>query len=261
MAFGNKDNLEFLLSVADVLLLDAKTGTQLASATLKSHSMNQTVDTTEIRAGQANDVLATIKNNKTIEITIEDVQQKHDFIAMMLGGKMEDAAASVDAYELPKGIALKSSTELELPQAPKEGETVKVTDATGKGLGTLEGNGSDKVVTVSGEALKATDIVYVSGYAYEAPAKSQKIVIKSDRFAGSYKMVLDEQVFDADMQIIARKQTVFHKVIPNDSFTLDGSSERAEKTASYTFTVALVPGEEELGYILYIPEEEAQKAE
>ena len=211
MAFGTKDNLEFLLSVADVLLLDEK-GNQLASATLKSHSMNQTVDTTEIRAGQANDVLATIKNNKTIEITIEDVQQKHDFIAMMLGSAMEDAAATVDAYELPKGMPLASETTLELAHAPKQGEEVKVTDATGKSLGTLTGNGTDKVVTVSGDALKAGDIVYVSGYAYEAPAKSQKIVIKSDRFAGSYKMVLDEQVFDADMQIIARKQTVFHKV-------------------------------------------------
>ena len=253
MAFGTKDNLEFLLSVADVLLLDDK-GNQLASATLKSHSMNQTVDTTEIRAGQANDVLATIKNNKTIEITIEDVQQKHDFIAMMLGGKMEDAAATVDAYELPKGMPLASETTLELAHAPKQGEEVKVTDATGKPLGTLTGNGTDKVVTVSGENLAKDKIVYVSGYAYEAPAKSQKIVIKSDRFAGSYKMVLDEQVFDADMKIIARKQTVLHKVIPNDSFTLDGSSERAEKTASYTFTVALVPGEESLGYILYIPE-------
>ena len=72
-----KNDMEFLLSVADVLLLDSKTGAQLASATLKSHSMNQSVDTTEIRAGQANDVLATIKNNKTIEVTIEDVQQKH----------------------------------------------------------------------------------------------------------------------------------------------------------------------------------------
>ena len=253
MAFGTKDNLEFLLSVADVLLLDDK-GNQLASATLKSHSMNQTVDTTEIRAGQANDVLATIKNNKTIEITIEDVQQKHDFIAMMLGSAMEDAAATVDAYELPKGMPLASETTLELAHAPKQGEEVKVTDATGKSLGTLTGNGTDNVVTVSGENLAKDKIVYVSGYAYEAPAKSQKIVIKSDRFAGSYKMVLDEQVFDADMQIIARKQTVFHKVIPNDSFTLDGSSERAEKTASYTFTVALVPGEESLGYILYIPE-------
>ena len=255
MAFGNKDNLEFLLSVADVLLLD-KDGHQLASATLKSHSMNQTVDTTEIRAGQANDVLATIKNNKTIEITIEDVQQKHDFIAMMLGSEMVSAVGTVDAYVLPKGMELSSVSELELEHAPKTGENVTVTDAAGQGLGTLSGDGSKTTVPLSGSTLRQGDVVYVSGYAYAAPADSQKIVIKSDQFAGSYKMVLDEQVFDADMQIIARKQTVFHKVIPNDSFTLDGSSERAEKTASYTFTVALVPGEESLGYILYIPEAE-----
>ena len=50
-----KNDMEFLLSVADVLLID-KDGHQLASATLKSHNMTQSVDTTEIRAGQANDV-------------------------------------------------------------------------------------------------------------------------------------------------------------------------------------------------------------
>ena len=80
------------------------------------------------------------------------------------------------------------------------------------------------------------------------------MTIASDKFAGSFRMILDEQVFNADMQIIARKQTVFHKVIPNDSFTLDGSAERAEKTTSYTFTVALEPGREDLGYVLYVPE-------
>ena len=69
-----KNDMEFLLSVADVLLID-KDGNQLASATLKSHNMSQTVDTTEIRAGQRNDVLATIKNNKTIEVTIEEKEK------------------------------------------------------------------------------------------------------------------------------------------------------------------------------------------
>ena len=85
-----------------------------------------------------------------------------------------------------------------------------------------------------------------------------KMAIASDKFAGSFKMVLDEQVFNADMQIIARKQTVFYKVIPNDSFTLDGSAERAEKTTSYTFTVALEQGREDLGYVLYVPEGAAE---
>ena len=53
--------IEFLLSVADVLLLD-KDGNQLASATLKTHNMTQSVDSTEIRGGQRNDVLAFVPN-------------------------------------------------------------------------------------------------------------------------------------------------------------------------------------------------------
>ena len=85
-----------------------------------------------------------------------------------------------------------------------------------------------------------------------------KMAIASDKFAGSFKMVLDEQVFNADMQIIARKQTVFYKVIHNDSFTLERSAERAEKTTSYTFTVALEQGREDLGYVLYVPEGAAE---
>lgn len=237
--------IEFLLSVADVLLID-KDGHQLASATLKSHNMNQTVDTTEIRAGQRNDVLATIKNNKTIEVTIEDVQQQRDFIAMMLGAEVKEGQ-TVDAYVLPQGLVVKNN-KITLPQEPKSGEQVIVEDADGKKIEVqFEG--------ISGTLTAADDtIVYISGYAYSAQAE-QLMTIASDKFAGSYRMVLDEQVFDADMQIIARKQTVFYKVIPNDSFTLDGSAERAEKTISYTFTVALETGRSDLGYIVYLPED------
>ena len=236
--------IEFLLSVADVLLID-KSGAQLASATLKSHNMSQTVDTTEIRAGQRNDVLATIKNNKTIEVTIEDVQQQRDFIAMMLGADVKEGQ-KVDAYVLPQGIEVKEG-KLTLPHVPKSGQTPTVEDEDGEPISVTFENGVADVSQDNGT------ILYISGYAYEADAE-QLMTIASDKFAGSYQMVLDEQVFNADMQIIARKQTVFHKVIPNDSFTLDGSAERAEKTASYTFTVALEPGQEDLGYVLYVPE-------
>ena len=242
--------IEFLLSVADVLLIDKESKAQLASATLKSHNMSQTVDTTEIRAGQRNDVLATIKNNKTIEVTIEDVQQQRDFIAMMLGAEVKEGQ-KVDAYVLPQGIEVKEG-KLTLPHAPKSGQTVKVEDEQGQAVEVsfsgVEGTfGSE-------EAPDNGTILYISGYAYEADAE-QLMTIASDKFAGSYQMVLDEQVFNADMQIIARKQTVFHKVIPNDSFTLDGSAERAEKTISYTFTVALDAGRQDLGYIVYLPED------
>ena len=242
MAKQANHEIEFLLSVADVLLLD-KDGNQLASATLKSHNMTQSVDTTEIRGGQRNDVLATIKNNKTIEVTIEDVQQQRDFIAMMLGAEIQ-AGQKVDAYVLPQGLTVKGG-KVELPHEAKSGETVVYTKPDGTPVEQSE---------IS--SLQDGDIIFCSGYKYEADA--EKMVIASDKFAGSFKMVLDEQVFDADMQVIARKQTVFHKVIPNDPFTLEGSAERAEKTISYTFTVALESGQQDLGYIAYIPVGEAQ---
>lgn len=240
MAKQANHEIEFLLSVADVLLLDDK-GNQLASATLKSHNMTQSVDTTEIRGGQSNDVLATIKNNKTIEVTIEDVQQQRDFIAMMLGAEIQEGA-TVDAYVLPQGLVVNGG-KVELPHPPKAGEQVVYTKADGT------------VIEESAFSSMANgDIVFCSGYAYEAQA--EKMAIASDKFAGSFKMVLDEQVFNEDMQVVARKQTVFHKVIPNDSFTLDGSAERAEKTISYTFTVALEQGQQDLGYVIYINEAE-----
>ena len=242
------DQVEFLLSVADVLLLD-KEGRQLASATLKSHNMSQTVDSTDIRAGQNNDILATIKNNKTIEVTIEDVQQKRDFIAMMMGAEIQ-TGQTVDAYVLPQAIEVGEAGAIVLPQIPKTGERVVVEDATGKVLTTT---GTGQNLTISQNPPAKGTLVYISGYAYETQA-SELMVISSSKFASSYKMILDEQVFDADMQIVARKQTVFHKVLPNDSFTLDGSSERAEKTISYTFTVGLEAGRDELGYVVYIPE-------
>ena len=200
------DQVEFLLSVADVLLLD-KEGHQLASATLKSHNMSQTVDSTDIRAGQNNDILATIKNNKTIEVTIEDVQQKRDFIAMMMGAEIQ-TGQTVDAYVLPQAIEVGEAGAIVLPQEPKTGERVVVEDATGKVLTTT---GTGKNLTISQSAPPKGTLVYISGYAYQTEA-SELMVISSSKFASSYKMILDEQVFDADMQIVARKQTVFHKV-------------------------------------------------
>ena len=200
------DQVEFLLSVADVLLLD-KEGRQLASATLKSHNMSQTVDSTDIRAGQNNDILATIKNNKTIEVTIEDVQQKRDFIAMMMGAEIQ-TGQTVDAYVLPQAIEVGEAGAIVLPQIPKTGERVVVEDATGKVLTTT---GTGQNLTISQNPPAKGTLVYISGYAYETQA-SELMVISSSKFASSYKMILDEQVFDADMQIVARKQTVFHKV-------------------------------------------------
>ena len=139
---------------------------------------------------------------------------------MMLGTKIE-AGATVDAYVMPQGLQVDSTKKIHLPQKPKDPAEVKVTKADGTDVTV---NFTDKESDdLSGQGVNEGDTLFISGYVFEAPADNMKMAIASDKFAGSFKMVLDEQVFDADMQIIARKQTVFHKVIPNDSFTLDGN--------------------------------------
>ena len=57
---------ELLLSVADVTLIELtkdNEGYEYATASLKSHNISQTVDTSEIRAGRKNAVIATLESN------------------------------------------------------------------------------------------------------------------------------------------------------------------------------------------------------
>ncbi len=69
-----------------------------------------------------------------------------------------------------------------------------------------------------------------------------------------YSLVRKAEVSEDTLQV--QRPIVNTSVIPNETFTLDGSAERAEKTTSYTFTVALEPGQDTLGYVLYVPEAE-----
>ena len=65
---------EMLLGVADVLILDDATGMQIASATLSSHTIEQTVDSTDLRGGRTNKLIGRLKTNKSLSVTVEDLQ-------------------------------------------------------------------------------------------------------------------------------------------------------------------------------------------
>ena len=56
------------------------------------------------------------------------------------------------------------------------------------------------------------------------------------------------------MEIIKVKQTIIPLASPDENFSLSGSAEISETTASYTFT-ALASGDCEnlLGYVVYLP--------
>ena len=71
-----------------------------------------------------------------------------------------------------------------------------------------------------------------------------------------FAMYLEESVFNNNMKVIATKTTFFPRVVPESSFTMEGSSELAEQNMTYTFTVSQGEGQTYLGQIIYVPVEE-----
>lgn len=237
---------EYLLDVAKAYLIENATGFECATGTLKSHTISQSVDTSDIRGGQGNELLTRIKTNKTVTITLEDVCHNRDFIAMAMGSKVADGA-NFDTHTVAKDYTVGSAAnEITLKPAPKNGVSkIKYWAADGS---QKEGTVTSGKLTIQG--AKQGDIITVGSYLYTATA-GDLVSISSNKFSGTYTLILEEPVIDLNLEVIAYKKSVFPRVQADDSFELAGGSERGEKTISYTFTALKTPGVDELGYFYY----------
>lgn len=236
---------EMLLGVADVLIIGSN-GLQLASGTLSSHTIEQTVDASDLRGGRQNKIIGRLRTNKGLSVTVEDLQQTKEFQAFMSGSKIVDGA--ITAYSMPKevayvadGITLSPTpapTITKLPCELPDGSKVEGTVTAGK-------------LTVAGAG--AGDKVLIGGYTYQASdAKSFKI--QGGKFAENVTVVLEEDVYDGEtMQIIGVKQTIIPVAAPDENFSLSGSKEIGESTVSYTFTALSSGACDDLGYVVYLP--------
>lgn len=247
---------ELLLSVADITLIDNETKVEYATASLKSHNISQSVDTSEIRAGRKNAVVATLESNKTITVEIEDVHANRDWLAIAMDAELE-SKTSVDVRVLPQKLKVADDLTIELSKAPKHSNDVQVLKDGVK----LETVIVGKQVTLSlpDEAegtiiLEKGDVVTVMSYVYTAPA-ADVMAIGGEGVGRSFAMYMEESVFNNDMKVIATKTTYFPRVVPESSFTMEGSSELAEQNMTYSFTVSQAEGEENLGYIYYVDAE------
>lgn len=244
---------ELLLSVADVTLIDNETKVEYATASLKSHNISQSVDTSEIRAGRKNAVIATLESNKTITVELEDVHANRDWLAIAMDAELA-SKTNVEVRVLPQKLKVDSDKKVILAKEPKVPGDVKFLK-DGVELGATQGVSDKKEFTLSDESagveLHAGDVVTVMSYIYTAQA-ADVMAIGGEGVGRSFAMYLEESVFNNDMAIIATKTTYFPRVVPESSFTMEGSSELAEQNMSYTFTVTQAEGEENLGYIYYV---------
>ena len=240
---------ELLLSVADVVLIDitngAAEGVEYATASLKSHNISQTVDTSEIRAGRKNAVIATLESNKTITVEIEDVHANRDWLAIAMDAEFEEGQ-TVEVRVLPQKLTVATDLSITLAKAPKDSKVTVIRDNGQK----VEVAVSDGKGTVTGAS--AGEVVQVASYLHDATA--DVITVGGEGQGRAFAMYLEESVFNNDMQVIATKTTYFPRVVPESSFSMSGSSELAEQNMTYTFTVAQAEGKDFLGQIFYVNE-------
>lgn len=253
---------EYLLSVADAVLVDEATGVQLATASLTTHNISQSVDITEIKAGQENATYVTLKNNKTITVELTDIQQNRQWFAMQTGADIEELGGgglpNIEAYAFPKTYALPAINvdkfELQLDHTPIVGQIIKVYKAETKEQIEQQHitlNGQTLEIAQAGVAgMNQNDLVVVEAYKYTL-VQGDVIRLKSGKYGKSYRLILDEKVMDSDLEIVGRRQSIFYKVTPDDSFTLSGSTELSEQNQTYTFTVKKHPNYDDLGVIIY----------
>ena len=255
---------EMLLGVADVLILDDITGMQIASATLSSHTIEQTVDSTDLRGGRTNKLIGRLKTNKTLSVTVEDLQQTKEMQALMSGAEIETTPTL--AFTMPKevdyttdGIVLEPKLKDDTPifcydlLTGKQYDTQIVPGGGGNDkLKVGEAGGANTPGNIAQELANGTPVL-LGAYRYDTTTE-ENFSIRSDKFAKNVSVVLEEDVYDGEtMEIIKVKQTIIPLATPDENFSLSGSAEIGETTASYTFT-ALASGDCEnlLGYVVYL---------
>ena len=241
---------ELLLSVADVLLIDLDTKVEYATASLKSHNISQTVDTSEIRAGRNNAVIATLESNKTITVEIEDVHANRDWIAIAMDAEVAPNQ-TVTIRVLPQTLKVDKQGFVKLSRTP---------EAAVKGYNKSQNNAEVSISTEgSVTTAKEGDIILVESYTITTQA--DEIKVGGEGAGRAFAMYMEESVFNNNMKVIATKTTYFPRVVPESSFSMEGSSELAEQNMTYTFTVAQSEGDKFLGQIFYVAVEDEEEAQ
>lgn len=243
------------LKVASVVLTEEKTGMEMYSASLETHSIAQTVGEELIKAGTENETFVRLTKDKEIKVELTDIQQKRDWIATKMGGTLTEQLVEVSAF--PKNYKVQSETVadapvyfVELEQEPKNGvmpkfynkKTNKVIDASNL---TLEG----KRVIIENETFIAGDIIFGASYRYETV--SEAIKIDNAGTTPNFRVELHIPVLHDDMSLAFTKKIVFHKASLGQDWTFDGSTEITKQTTSHTLTVLKSDDYEELGYMVY----------
>lgn len=207
----------------DCTLYDMETGRPVIFFdTLKTSEIAVTSEKVYARGGKGNNKLLTWELNKEATLTIEDALISPKSLELVTGMATQTGAQKITmrqdtVYEngVSKGdlypLTASSTGVIELAFAPNESAAdilvYEVNDDCGTPIDMANATISDKKLTVAAAANKKI-VVY---YTYQSSAETETYTVAADKFSGTYKLVGDTVIRNAN----TGKDEAFQIVIKN----------------------------------------------
>ncbi|MFC3749261.1 hypothetical protein [Paenibacillus sp. GCM10012306] len=228
-------NIWAIKEVALATFYDLKTGkAKVQLQNLKTAGIENTGETKYAVGGRGNSKIVAFSSTRGGKVTLQDCVFTNEVIAMMTGNDIKNAATKV----IQREELVVSGNKATLAHTPVQataglisvyklnpdgthGEELVHTTAT---LVASKYTLAEKVLTFfTGDLADGTEIVAYYKVATDATAKT--ITVSSDKFAGSYKVVLDCLVRDTVNEEDYAAQIVINKAKMEDNWKIDTSAE------------------------------------
>lgn len=187
---GAKDLV--ILDVYDAYIKSKDTGNVLAMQRLTNVSLEQTANSSEIRAGKSNALVMTLQDGKTLKVTLETPIFYYEVLAMQLGQNIQTATGQKYIAE----TATVKAGKVSLKHTPVTG-SVKAYDEDGKNL-TITVSAKEVTVTggVDGGNIK---LVYQTALSIDA----EFLEINAKTFPKAVEIQLITEVYNNEEEHVA----------------------------------------------------------
>ncbi|MBT2759849.1 hypothetical protein [Paenibacillus sp. ISL-20] len=242
--------------VALATFYDLKTNkARIQLQNLKTSGLENTADIVYAMGGRGNARIVGFSGNRGGRVTLQDAVFTNEVIAMMSGNDIVEGAANVFQREVLNVAGDKASVTAtplnatnglisvyEMNEDGTHGEEIQfVSGSVTAGHYTLSGK---ELTFNAGEFADGTKLV--AYYQAASASDSKKITISSDKFAGTYKVVLDCLVRNTIDEQDYAAQIVINKAKMEDNWNLTMAAEGDPSVFDIPMEILKPPGSTEM---------------
>lgn len=199
---------------------------------LKTSGIENSAETVYARGGRGNAKIVGFSSNREARISLEDATFTNDALAMMTGNNL--ITSSKEIYR--RDVLIVSNDSATLTKTPV-GDLIGLYELNSDGSNGTELTLDDDATLTTGEyQITDKNITLFSGdypdgtklvayYKVATDASSETITISSDKFAGSFKLVLDCLIRDAVTKQDYAAQIIVHNCKMEDNWSITMAAE------------------------------------